>query len=50
MPDQGWEGRLRLAAKAIDWRLRVDGEMQTVIHGDAKGANMLIADDNVVQM
>lgn len=40
MPTSGWEGRLRLAARALDARLKAD-VMQTVVHGDAKGANML---------
>lgn len=39
MPRSGWEGRLRLAARALDARLKAD--TQTVVHGDAKGANML---------
>lgn len=40
MPRRGWEGRLKLAARAIDERLKRD-EMQCCIHGDAKDANML---------
>lgn len=40
MPRRGWEGRLRLAARAIDERLRRDG-MQCCVHGDAKEANIL---------
>ena len=40
MPKSGWEGRLRLAARAIDERLKAD-PFQTVVHGDAKEANML---------
>jgi len=42
MPRRGWEGRLRLAARAIDERLKAD-PMQTVCHGDAKGANIIFA-------
>lgn len=42
MPTRGWEGRLRLAARAIDARLKAE-PMQTVIHGDAKDANMLFS-------
>ena len=40
MPNQGWEGRLKRAARAIHERLRRD-TMQCCIHGDAKDANML---------
>lgn len=36
----GMMGRLRLAARAIDLRLKAD-PMQTVCHGDAKGANIM---------
>jgi len=35
-------GRLKLAARAIDLRLKAD-KMQSVCHGDAKGANILYA-------
>ena len=42
MPTRGWEGRLRLAAKGLDARLKADA-MQTIVHGDAKDANMLFA-------
>lgn len=41
MPTRGWEGRLRLAAKAIDLRLKLD-PLQTICHGDAKKENMLL--------
>ena len=44
MPKRGWEGRLRLAARAIDERLKAD-KHQTIVHGDAKSANMLFAKD-----
>lgn len=40
MPNRGWEGRLKLAARAIHERLRRD-RMQCCIHGDAKDANMM---------
>jgi thiamine kinase-like enzyme len=40
MSSRGWEGRLKMAACAIDERLRRD-TMQCCIHGDAKEANML---------
>jgi hypothetical protein len=40
MPHSGMEGRLRLAARAIDARLKED-TYQTIIHGDAKGANIV---------
>mmetsp|Transcript_32405 Transcript_32405/g.65489 ORF Transcript_32405/g.65489 Transcript_32405/m.65489 type:complete len:385 (+) Transcript_32405:52-1206(+) len=41
MPTTGWEGRLRLAARAFDDRLKMD-TMQTVCHGDAKAENIMI--------
>jgi hypothetical protein len=40
MPTRGWEGRLRLAARAIDLRLKAD-PLQSICHGDAKSANIL---------
>lgn len=40
MGSSGWMGRLRLAARAIDLRLKAD-PMQSVCHGDAKGANIM---------
>jgi len=40
MDASGWEGRLKLAARAIDLRLKAD-PMQSVCHGDAKGANIM---------
>ncbi|KAJ1620193.1 kinase-like domain-containing protein [Pavlovales sp. CCMP2436] len=40
MPRKGWEGRLRLAARALDERLKAD-PMQTCVHGDCKDANFL---------
>ncbi|KAL3772700.1 hypothetical protein ACHAW5_002675 [Stephanodiscus triporus] len=43
MSNRGWEGRLKLAARAIHERLRRDG-MQCCVHGDAKDANMLFLD------
>ena len=42
MSGKGWMGRLKLAARAIDARLKLD-PIQTVCHGDAKGANILYA-------
>lgn len=42
MSSSGWMGRLKLAARAIDQRLKLD-PMQTICHGDAKGANILYA-------
>lgn len=45
MSSRGWEGRLKLAARAIHDRLGRDG-MQCVVHGDAKDANMLFLDDD----
>ncbi|KAL7536418.1 hypothetical protein ACHAXR_008470 [Thalassiosira sp. AJA248-18] len=43
MSRRGWEGRLKLAARAIDERLKRD-KMQCCIHGDAKDANMLFGE------
>ena len=40
MSTRGWEGRLKMAACAINERLQRD-TMQCCIHGDAKEANML---------
>ena len=40
MGSSGWMGRLKLAARAIDLRLKAD-PLQSVCHGDAKGANIL---------
>ena len=42
MGSSGFMGRLRLAARAIDLRLKAD-PLQSVCHGDAKGANILYA-------
>lgn len=44
MGTSGWMGRLRLAARAIDLRLKAD-PMQSVCHGDAKGANIMYTTD-----
>jgi hypothetical protein len=40
MGKSGWMNRLRLAARAIDLRLKAD-PMQSICHGDAKGANIV---------
>jgi hypothetical protein len=40
MGTSGFMGRLKLAARAIDLRLKAD-PMQSVCHGDAKGANIV---------
>ncbi len=40
MPNRGWEGRLKRAARAIDARLQRD-PLQCLIHGDAKDENIL---------
>ena len=45
MSNKGWEGRLKMAARAIDERLKRDA-MQCCIHGDAKDANMLFFCNN----
>jgi Ser/Thr protein kinase RdoA (MazF antagonist) len=42
IPRSGWEGRLKLAARAIDNRLKRD-PLQCWIHGDTKDANILSA-------
>ena len=47
--NRGWEGRLKLAARAIDERLKRDS-MQCCIHGDAKDANMLFDGKGGVSM
>ena len=49
MPTRGWEGRLRLAARAIDERLKAD-PMQSVVHGDPKDANFYFAADGTPQL
>lgn len=40
IPRKGWEGRLKLAARAIDERLKRD-PLQCWVHGDTKDANIL---------
>lgn len=40
--EQGFEGRLRRAARAIDARLKAD-KHQTICHGDSKSENMLFS-------
>jgi len=47
MPNRGWEGRLKRAARAIDERLKRD-PMQCIIHGDAKEANILQQKDGSI--
>ena len=49
MPQQGWEGRLRRAARAIDRRLLED-TYQCIIHGDAKADNMNFDEEAAVSM
>ena len=49
MPQQGWEGRLRRAARAIDRRL-LDDTYQCIIHGDAKADNMNFDEEGAVSM
>lgn len=51
MGSSGWMGRLKLAARAIDLRLKAD-PLQSVCHGDAKGANILYTkgDEGVVPL
>jgi hypothetical protein len=41
MPRNGWEGRLKRAARAVDDCLKRD-PMQCLIHGDTKDANILL--------
>lgn len=43
MGTSGFMGRLKLAARAIDMRLKAD-PLQSVVHGDAKGANIVYAE------
>lgn len=47
MPNTGWEGRLKRAARAIDNRLKRD-PLQCIIHGDAKDANVLFSDQTTM--
>lgn len=49
MPRKGWQGRLKRAARAIDSRLQRD-DMQCIIHGDAKDANILFTENGEVAM
>ena len=44
MPKHGWEGRLRLAARALDLRLKNDRNC-SIVHGDLKSANILFSGD-----
>jgi len=46
---EGFEGRLRRAARAIDKRLKADRH-QTICHGDAKSENMLFEEDGTASM
>jgi len=47
MPRGGcWRGRLKLAARAIDERLKRD-PFQSIIHGDMKEANIMFSKDDV---
>lgn len=45
MPNRGWKGRLKRAARAIDGRLERD-PMRCCVHGDAKEANMIFRRDD----
>jgi thiamine kinase-like enzyme len=47
MPNHGWQGRLKMAARAIDAKLKRD-PLQCIIHGDAKDANILYEKDDVL--
>lgn len=47
VPLEGLEGRLRLAAAALDARLKAD-PMQTICHGDPKDANMICSEEGSV--
>ena len=48
MPNTGWEGRLKKAATDIDSYLKTDDCFPTVVHGDAKSANMLFVRKEVM--
>ena len=43
MPNNGWEGRLKRAATALDDYLCNRDPLQCIIHGDAKDANILVS-------
>lgn len=49
MSNKGWEGRLKLAARALDIRLQQD-PYQCLIHGDAKDANVIPLEHGKVVM
>lgn len=49
MPQRGWEGRLRRAARAIDQCL-AEGMHQCIVHGDTKADNMIFDDAATVSM
>jgi thiamine kinase-like enzyme len=43
MPNKGWEGRLKMAARSIDSYLKRSPH-QCMIHGDAKDANIMVVE------
>jgi hypothetical protein len=49
MPNRGWEGRLKRAARAIHDALQRD-VMQCIVHGDVKEPNLLLDSNGVVTM
>ena len=49
MPSTGWEGRLKRAARAMHDALARD-DMQCLVHGDVKEANILLDPDGAVTM
>ena len=49
MPTRGWEGRLKLAARAIDDYLKRH-PCQSIVHGDPKLANVLTKEDGSTAM
>jgi hypothetical protein len=50
MPNEGWEGRLKMAARAIDRQLHHCDPLQCLIHGDAKLDNVLLISRNTIAM
>lgn len=50
LSSQGWEGRLKRAAKPLDEWLKNETSLQSWIHGDCKQENILMDSDNSEQL